>query len=37
MLHALLNRVFKGSKKEVMILSCMVADGVIIPLSVAIK
>ena len=37
MLHALLNKVFKGSKKEVMILSCMVADGVIIPLSIAIK
>ena len=37
MLHALLNRVVKGDKKEVMILSCMVADGVIIPLSIAIK
>ena len=37
MLHALLNRVFKRDKREVMILSCMVADGVIIPLSVAIR
>ena len=37
MLHALLNEVFKGSKKEIMILSCMVADGVIIPLSIAIR
>ena len=37
MLHALLNRVFKRDKREVMILSCMVADGVIIPLSIAIK
>lgn len=37
MLQGLFNKVFKGSKKEVMILSCMVVDGVIIPLSIAIK
>ena len=37
MLQELLNRVFKRDKREVMIMSCMVANGVIIPLSVAIK
>ena len=37
MLQELLSRVFKRDKKEVMIMSCMVADGVIIPLSIAIK
>ncbi len=37
MLQRLLNRVFKRGTREVMILSCMVADGVIIPLSVAIR
>ena len=37
MLQELLNRVFKRDTKKVMILSCMVADGVVIPLSVAIR
>ena len=37
MLHALLNKVFGRSKKEVMMLSCIVSDGVIIPLSIAIR
>ena len=37
MLHALFNKVFKRDTKKVMILSCMVSDGVIIPLSIAIK
>ena len=37
MLQELLKRVFKRDTKDVMILSCMVADGVVIPLSVAIK
>lgn len=30
-------KLFKRDKKEVMMLSCMVANGVIIPLSVAIR
>ena len=37
MLQELLNRVFKRDAKKVMLLSCMVADGVIIPLSIAIR
>ena len=37
MLQGLFKRVFKRDTREVMILSCMVADGVIIPLSIAIK
>ena len=37
MLQELFTKLFKRDTKEVMILSCMVADGVIIPLSIAIK
>ena len=37
MLHELFAKLFKGSNKEVMILSCIVSDGVIIPLSIAIR
>ena len=37
MLQELLNKVFKRDTREVIVLSCMVADGVIIPLSVAIR
>ncbi len=37
MLQELFNKLFKSDTREVMMLSCMVADGVIIPLSIAIK
>ena len=37
MLQELLKRVFKRDKKEVMMLSCIVSDGVVIPLSIAIR
>ena len=37
MLQELLQRVFKRDKKEVMMLSCIVSDGVVIPLSIAIR
>ena len=37
MLQGLFTKLFKRDTREVMILSCVVSDGVIIPLSVAIK
>lgn len=37
MLQELFTKLFKRDTKEVMILSCMVTDGVIIPLSIAIR
>ena len=37
MLQELFNKLFKRDTREVMLLSCIVSDGVIIPLSIAIK